>query len=163
MMRHDKSAKPIFYVDRNLLSILCCFLIITAMWLGVYLDNGSVILAESSVEKRIAVSLDGAIASQPTVMNDLKNRVKDDLSEKSKSTVSDSGFGDPVIAKPGSGTGITRHSFDDSAKQVEITGNAVNRQKKENVAKIQGKAVNSGHGAENAVESNRSTIRAKIN
>jgi hypothetical protein len=162
MTRHERSAKSIVYIDRNLLSILCCVLVIAAMWLGVYLDNSPMVLAKS-VEKGIAVSLNGTIASQPTVMNNLKNRVKDDLKEKSKSIVNDPSFSNPVIGKPRLGTGLIKHSFDDSAKQVEIAGNAVNRQKKENVAKIQGEAANLGHGAENAVKSVMSNTRAEIN
>ena len=161
-MRHDISVKPLSHIDRNLLSILCCFLIIAAMWVGVCIDNSSMVLAEP-MEKRIAVAFNGAIASQPTVMNDLKNQVKDDLKEESDYAASDPDFADPVVEKASSVIGQVERSFNNPAKQVKIAGDAVDSQTEENIAKLQGKAANSERGVENAIEDFMSNIRSKVN
>jgi hypothetical protein len=152
-MRPNVFAKPLSQANRSLLSIFCCFLIIIAMWLGVCLDNRSVALAEISA----------AIASQPAVMKNLKDKVKDDLNEKSDSAMGGFGSANPVEEKAKPSMGQTKHSFDSSAKQVESTGDAVDGRTEENVANIQGEATDSGHEAENAIEDVMSNIKNKVN
>jgi hypothetical protein len=165
-MRPNVFAKPLSQANRSLLSIFCCFLIIIAMWLGVCLDNRSVALAEISAEPlevRITKTFDGAIASQPAVMKNLKDKVKDDLNEKSDSAMGGFGSANPVEEKAKPSMGQTKHSFDSSAKQVESTGDAVDGRTEENVANIQGEATDSGHEAENAIEDVMSNIKNKVN
>ncbi|NJR39540.1 MAG: hypothetical protein HC781_12900 [Leptolyngbyaceae cyanobacterium CSU_1_4] len=150
-MRPSVFVKPISQANRSLFSICCCFLIMAVLWLGVCLDNKSVALAESSqasaLQARPVEMLSGAIASRPDVLENLKDRVKNDLSdEKSKSA-----------------TGQPKRTFDNSAKQIDSTGNEVDGRTQENVAKIQGKATDSGHGVENVIEDVMSNIKDKVN
>lgn len=161
-MRHDISAKPLNHTDRNLISILCCFLIIVVMWLGVCLNNSSTILV-GSVEKRITETFDGAIAGQPVVMNDLKSRVEDDLNEGSNSPIDHPGLANSVREKVRFIRGKAEHSFDSSAKRVESASNAVDERTEENVAKIQGKAVISGRRVGNAIEDVMGNVRNRVN
>ncbi len=161
-MRNALSAKHLSHTDRNLLSILCCFLIIAAMWLGVYLNNGSMALAEP-MKKRVVVAFNGAIASQPTVMNDLKNQVKDDLETESDSAIDKTGVVSPVMKKVRLVKEQANRSFDSPARQVRTASDAADGQTKENVAKIQGKAANAEGRVENAIEDVMSNIRSKIN
>jgi hypothetical protein len=161
LMRPVLSAKHLSHTDRNLLSVLCCFLIIAAMWLGVYLNNGSMVLAEP-METRVVVA-NGAIASQPTVMNDLKNRVKNDLDEKSDFAINHPSFASSITKKASLVKGQAKRSFDSPARQVKIAGDAAGGQTKENVAKIQGKAANAEGRVENAIEDVMSNIGSKVN
>jgi len=161
-MRPNVFAKPLSQANRCLLSICCCFLVITALWVGVYLDNNAIALARlpevSSME-----TLNRAIASRPNVLENLENQVKDDLGETADSAISHLSFSNPGMEDSKLDQGQINHSFDSSAKQIESTGNEVDGRTEENVAKIQGKATNSRHGIENAIEDVMSNIKDKIN
>lgn len=165
LMRHDLSAKHLSHTDRNLLLILCCFLIITAVWLGVYLNNGYMALAEPMKERIVVayVAYNDAIAIQPTVMNDLKNRVKDDLENGSDPAIDKPGVVNPVVKKVELVKGQAKRSFASPARQVKIAGDAADGQTKENVAKIQGKAANAEGRVENAIGGVMSNTRSKVN
>ena len=163
-MQHNLFEKHLGQANRSLISILCCFLTITAVWLGVYVDNNFVALAKPR-EAGIVEKFDGAIASQPAVMNDLKNRVKDDLTRKS-----DSGTGDfldsaaPIEGEArSSGMSQSELHYDKPAGQVEGTNNPVSRWSEENVAKVQGEDTNSEGRIEDAVEDVTSNIKSMIN
>lgn len=147
-MRSSILVKPLSRVKRGLLSVLCCLLVVSALWLGVCLDNSAIALTEISAAKTAQTS-DRAIASQPDVLETLKDKVKNDLGEKTDPAES-------VVEK-------SKRSFDNSARQVEDTGLEVDGRTKENVAKIQGKATDSGRGVENAIENVMSNIKDKVN
>lgn len=149
-MRRDVSANSL-RLDRNILSIFCCFLIIITMWLGVYLNNNSVALI-GSTEEGVAVAFNRAIASQPTVMDNLKNQVKSDLEEESDSVEGKPGFANSVIEKVRAVTGQQKRSFGDSGMGIEAVGDLMDERTEENVANIQGKARNSGCEFEGAVK-----------
>lgn len=159
--QHDLFAKPLIHIDRNLLPILCCFLIITTMWLGVYLNNSSMALPKP-VEKRIVEVLDGAIASQPTVMNDLKNQVKNDL-EESGSAIGDHNFVNPITEKAKPVVRRTERSFAESAKQAGNTEDAVDKRPEKNVAQFPREAVGSGRKVENVIEDVMTNLKSKVN
>lgn len=159
--QHDLFAKPLSHIDRNLLSILCCFLIITAMWLGVCLNNSSTALAKPA-ERRIAEVLDGAIASQPTIMNDLKNQVKDDL-KGSGSAIVDHNFVNPTAGKARPVVRQTERSFAESARQAGNAEDAVDKRTEKGVAQPSRKAVGSGHKVENVIEDITTNLKIKVN
>lgn len=151
-MRPNVFTKPLSQANRCLLSICCCFLAITVLWLGVCLDNNAIALARlpevSSME-----TLNGAIASRANVLENLKDQVKDDLGEKADSAIDHLSFSNPGMGDSQLEQGQPNRSFD----------NEVDGRTEENVAKIQGEATNSGHGIENAIEDVMSNIKDKVN
>lgn len=149
-MRSSVFVKPLSQVRRGLLSVSFCLLVVSALWLGVYLDNSAIASTELS-DAKAAQTFDRAIASQPNVLETLKDKVRNDLGAEADSAES-------VVEK-------SRQSFDNSAKQVEDTGLEVDGRTQENVAKIQGKVTDtdSGRGVENAIENVMNNIKDKVN
>jgi len=148
-MQLNVFAKPLSQANRCLLTICCCFLVITVLWLGVCLDNNVMALAKlpkvSSVE-----TLNGAIANRPDVLENLKDRVKDNLNEKADSEIDHPSFSNRGLEKLRVDQGQPDPNFDNLAKRTESAGRKIDGRTEENVAKIQDKATNSEHGVENA-------------
>lgn len=163
-MRLSIFAKPLTLsqANRRLLSVFCCFLVITVLWLGVRLDNQSMVLAKPATVSSMA-TLQGAIASRPNVLENLRDKVKDDLGEKADSEKSQPSLYDLENKNSRSDKGQPKRTFDNSAKKIESTGNEVDGRTEENVAKIQGKDTNPGDRVENAIENVMSNIQDKGN
>jgi hypothetical protein len=135
-MQHNLSVKRLSQINRNLISIFCCFLIIAVAWLGVCLDNSSLVLAEP-----ISI-LDGAIGTQPVAMDEMKGEVKNDLKRAE--------------------SGLPNQNYNNVAKQSESAGAEVDGRSGDNVAKIQGKGNPSGDKVENAIEDAMDRIRERV-
>jgi hypothetical protein len=153
------SAKRLSIVRRNSISIVCCFLIITAAWLGVCLNN-SVALAEPQGVKNIA-AMDGAIASQPVAFNELKNKVRTDLNDREDARVNQSSAG----SYQGKSEAVDEPNHlesDPIVKRAKEMGGAVDGRSKETVAKVQGEATAKDQ-VENAIEDVMDNIREKVN
>jgi hypothetical protein len=161
-MRLNVFSKPLSQANRGLLTICCCFLVITVLWLGVCLDNSATALVKLPEVSNVE-TFNGAIASRPNVLETLKDKVKDDLGEKADSVMDHPSFSNLGMEKLKSNKEPLNPSFDDSAKQMESTGNDVDERTEENVAKIQGKATDSEHRVENSIEDVMSSIKDKVN
>ncbi len=153
--------KPLSQTNRSLLSVSCCFLIMLVLWLGIFLDNSPASLAQPLQASRVN-EFDSAIANRPDVFESLKDKVKDDLSGKARSVLGDSDSAN-LAEEAKSVTNQPKRSFDNSAKRIEATKTEVDGRTEENIAKIQGKATDSGHGIENAIEDVMSNIKDKVN
>jgi ABC-type Na+ efflux pump permease subunit len=159
LMQLSSSIKRLNVVKRNLLSVICCFLIIAAAWLGVCLDN-SVALAEPQGVKS-TIAMDGAIANQPVAFNELKSKVKTDLSDRDHARVSQSSAG----SYQGKSEAVDEPSYlesDPIVKRAKEMGGAVDGRSKETVAKVQGEAT-AKDKVENAIEDVMDNIREKVN
>lgn len=108
-------------------------------------------------------TLSGAIASRPNVLENLKDRVKDDLGEKANSGMSQPSLYDLENKNSRSDKGQPKRTFDNSAKTIESTSNGVDGRTEEDVAKIQGKDTNPRDRVENAIENVMSNIKDKAN
>jgi hypothetical protein len=153
------SVKRLNIIKRSSISILCCLLIIAAAWLGVCLDN-SVALAEPQRVKS-TVAMDGAIANQPVTFNELKSKVKTDLSDRDDAGVNQS----PAGSYQGKSEAVDEPSHlesDPIVKRAKEMGGAVDGRSKETVAKVQGEPTAKGK-VENAIEDVMDNIREKVN
>jgi hypothetical protein len=156
-MQVPLSVKRLSIVERNLISIFCCFLIIAVAWLGVCLDNG-VALAEPL---GAVVVTDGAIASQPVAFNELKSQVRNDLNDLDDARAKSS----PASSYSGKLKAVDESNSlesDPVAERAKEMGGAVDGRSKETVAKVQGEATDQGK-VENAIEDVMDNIREKVN
>ena len=161
-MRSHVFAKPLSQANRGLLTICCCFLVITVLWLGVCLDNNAMVLAKLSKVGNVE-TLKGAVASHPNVLEDLEDKVKDDLDEKAGSETDYLGLNNSGMKHLKSNIDSPDLRFNVSAKQTESAGNAIDERSEENVAKIQGKAANSEHKVENGIRDVMSNVKDRFN
>jgi hypothetical protein len=161
-MQHRLLAKLLSFTTRNLLSILCCFLIITAMWLGVYLDNNTS-LAQSA-EIKIATAMNGALANQPIAMNELKDRVRNDRDSNSVVSHPNEDFTQGKVSKE-----QDKPKSDRVTENAEKLGASVDGRSRENVEQVRGdvtrsRAVNNPEGkVENAIEDVMGNIKDVFN
>jgi hypothetical protein len=161
-MQYRLLAKLLSFTTRNFLSILCCFLIMTAMWLGVYLDNSQSV-AESA-EIKIATTMNGAIANQPIAMNELKDKVRNDLKSNSEVTRPSQDFTQGKVSKA-----QDKPKSDRVTDEAEKLGASVDGQSRENVEQVRGdvtrsKAINNPEGkVENAIEDVMGNIKDALN
>jgi hypothetical protein len=159
LMQLPLSVKRLSIVKRNSISIICCFLVIAAAWLGVCLDN-SIALAEPQGVRNIA-AMDGAIANQPIAFNELKSRVKADLNDRDNTKASQS----PAGSYQGKSEAVDDPSHlesDSIVGRAKEMGGAVDGRSKETVAKVQGEAT-AKDKVENAIEDVMDNIREKVN
>jgi hypothetical protein len=161
-MQRYLSTHPLSFTSRNLISILCCFLIIVAMWLGVGLDNRVALAAPEG----ITVEVDSTIANQPVAMNELKNKVRNDLKDTADSKASrpPENFTQGKVKQ-----GQDKPKSDRVTEAAERLGASVDGRSRKNVEQVQGKvtrsrAINNPEGkVENAIEDVMSNIKDAVN
>jgi hypothetical protein len=163
-MQHRLLEKLFSFTTRNLLSILCCFLIITAMWLGVYLDNNLSLSKSAEIKIATATTMGGALANQPIAMNELNDKVRNDLRDSSHSTVShpNEDFTQGKVSK-------VQGKPDRVTEEAEKLGASVDGRSRENVEQVSGdvtrsRAINNPEGkVENAIEDAMGNIKDALN
>jgi hypothetical protein len=158
-MQHSLSVRHLSRTSRNLISVFCCFLIIASSWLFVCFDNSHVASAEPLPD-----SLKGrVIATQPISMNNLKDKVKDDIGQKNHSDIGDSGPSNTIKSKDKSGKASSGQKFDDASQQMRRAGDQLDGLSDKDLAKIQGKDMNSETKVGDAIENVMDNIREKVN
>jgi hypothetical protein len=151
-MQCHSFAKRLSSSSRNLISILCCFLIITAAWLGVCLDNSMALAEPEGVS--LVDAMDGTIANQHIAFNEVKSRIKDDLRDFS---VKSRSAGEAEVSDSQESL-----EYDEVSKRAEKAGAAVDGRSRETVAKVQGEATDSEHKVNDAIEDVMNNIRETV-
>jgi hypothetical protein len=165
-MQYSFLEKLFSFTTRNLLSVLCCFLIITAMWLGVYLDNSLPLVESAGIRIAAATTMNGALANQPIAMNELKDKVRNDLRDSNKSTVShpNDDFAQGKVSKV-----QDKPESDRVTEEAEKLGASVDGRSRENVEQVRGdvtrsRAINNPEGkVEDAIEEVMGNIKDALN